>query len=221
MRKPSLTMILLLTGVITLGSVLPASARRGPFAGQRGLGDSRLQLVFEGGAVLPGGDLGDDFVGTQKGLGAGTGFELGGRLRYWLSPQTAVGPAFHYANFGDWNDVTFDRVPYQVRTEVYRWGVDLQQFLGDDPRGVRPYLIVGAALCHNRYEDWVSGDGTFLSSSNNLAFGVGGGVAMGPVELSAVWTFNRGENRELPMAPEVTDFDSDWSYLAVRAGLAF
>jgi hypothetical protein len=194
--------------------------RRAPLADH---GPAPLQLVLEGGAVLPGGDLGDDFVGTARGLGAGTGHELGARLRYWLGESTAVGPAFHYANFGDWEDVGADGLAYAVRTSVYRYGVDLQQFLGGrGGRGaVRPYLTLGVALTHNRYQDWLEGEGKFVTSSQNLALGVGGGVAMGPVELSAVWTFNPAENRQLPAAPEVTDDASDWSYLSVRAGLGF
>ncbi len=182
-----------------------------------------LQLVLEGGAALPGGDLGDDFVGTARGLGAGTGYELGARLRFWLGESTAVGPAFHHANFGDWEDLDAAGVAYAIRTSVYRYGVDLQQFLGSrgDRRTVRPYLTLGVALCHNRYQDWIADGGTFVTSSQNLAFGVGGGVAMGPVELSALWTYNPAENRQLPAAPEVTDAEFDWSYLTLRAGLAF
>ena len=42
---------------------------------------SAFQFVLEGGATLPQGDLVDPFIGTEKGMGAGTGYELGARLR--------------------------------------------------------------------------------------------------------------------------------------------
>ncbi|HOX25001.1 MAG TPA: hypothetical protein PLL30_04475 [Candidatus Krumholzibacteria bacterium] len=186
------------------------------------LAPSPLQLVLEAGAAVPAGDLADDFANTEMGLGAGTGYDLGIRLRYFLSDVTAVGPTFHYANFGDWEDVSADPVgdAYAVRTSVYRYGVDLQQYLAPRRAVVRPYVTVGAAFCHDRYEDWLQFAGTFTTASNNLAFGIGGGVAMGPLELSAVWTYNQTDNRMLPRAGGVYDTEYDWSYLVVRAGVA-
>jgi len=183
-------------------------------------GPSPLQLVLEAGAALPQGDLGDDFVGTARGVAAATGYELGVRLRYWLGPQTAVAPAFHYADFADWEDVDAGGVPYAVRAAIWRYGVDVQQFFGSGGRrSVRPYVTVGVAFCHNRYEDWILEEGTYETSANNLAFGLGGGVAMGPIELSAVWTYNPVQ--DLPAAPQAADDTADWSWLAVRAGVAF
>ncbi len=225
MTRTSRLLVATLTVTLLAALAGPAAAQRR--GGRASFHDqprpSPLQVVLEGAAALPGGDLGDDFVGTARGLGADTGYELGVRLRFWLGESTAVGPAFHHANFGDWEDVAVGGEAYAVRTSVYRYGVDLQQFLGGrgGRRAVRPYLTLGVALCHNRYQDWLAGDGTFVTSSDNLAFGVGGGVAMGPVELSAVWTYNPVENRQLPAAEEVVDHDFDWSYLTLRAGLAF
>ena len=43
---------------------------------------SPFQVVIEGAAAIPQGDLGDDFIGTDKGMGATTGYEFGGRLRF-------------------------------------------------------------------------------------------------------------------------------------------
>ena len=222
MRTRSLLVVLLL-----LLTSMPALAQRRVVVHHRSPDGSQtaspFQIVFEGGAALPYGDLGDDFVGTSKGLGADTGYELGGRLRYYVSPMTTVGPTFHYANFGDWDDVFTDEfglAAYSVRTSVYRYGLDIQQFFVDPGRNVRPYLTVGAVFCHNRYVDWVQDDGTFETSSNNLAFGLGGGVAMGPMELSVVYTYNPADNRDLPRAEGVLDTEADWSYLAVRVGIA-
>ena len=224
MRTRYLILVALMIVVAVPALSQPRGRRVVVAHGSRGGEPSPFELVIEGAAVLPQGDLGNSFVDTDKGMGAGTGFEFGGRLRYYLSPLTAVGPTVHYADFGDWDDV-FDRgdvlVPYYVRTSVVRVGVDLQQFLAPPPASVRPYLTVGVALFHNRYEDWIEGDGIYESSSNNLGFAAGGGLAMGPVELSAVWHYNPVDSRELPQGGDLPDNEFDWSYVSVRAGLAF
>jgi len=180
----------------------------------------QFDLVVEGGIAEPLGDLADDFVGTQKGMGAATGWEVGGRLRYYLSPTTSVGPAVHYTDFGDWDDFDVD-TPYSVRTQILRVGVDIQQFLA--PRGdpVRPYITLGVSLCHNTYEDWMETAGTYTTSSNNLGLSAGGGLAMGPFELSALWTYNPVQDRNLPLGQGALDDEFDWNYLVVRAGIAF
>jgi hypothetical protein len=216
-------MILLLT-VLAMGATLATDAqaqrRRGPVV-VRHTSPSPFELVFEGGAVLPLGDLGDDFIGTEKGLGASTGYELGARLRYYLGPTTTVGPAFHYARFGQWDGLSQDGTPYHIKTSTYRWGLDIQQFLTPRRTVVRPYLTLGVALCTNRYEDWAQDMGTYLNSTNDLAFGAGGGLAMGPVELSVVYTYCEAEKRALAQAGDLADATYDWSYISVRAGLAF
>jgi hypothetical protein len=185
---------------------------------------SPYQFVVEGGAAEPFGDLGEDFAGTERGLGAGTGYDLGARLRYFATETLAVGPSFHYANFGDWEGVFYDNdieVAYAVRTSVFRYGVDVQQFLTANRAGLRPYVTVGVALCHNRYQDWDQDFGVFESSSTNLAVGAGAGLAVGPIELSAVYTYNPAKNRLLAESWGLRDTKFDWSYLVVRAGIAF
>lgn len=181
------------------------------------------QLVLEGGAALPFGDLGDDFEGTLKGLGASTGYELGARLRYYPTSTLSIGPSFHYADFGDWEgifDDEFGVAAYVVKNSSYRYGLDLQQFIGADRAGPRFYVTVGGAVIHNRYEDWVQDSGTFKTSSTNLAATAGAGLAIGPMEISAAWNYNPVKNRNLPRASGVTDTSYDWSYLVVRAGVA-
>ena len=205
MRARILLLILLL-----VVSALPALAQRNQ--------PSPFQFVFEGGAALPYGDLADPFIGTEKGMGAGTGYGLGARLRYYLGPTTSVGPSFYYVNFSDWNDITQDGTPYSVRTSLYRYGIDVQQFLVPREKRVRPYLTLGGALIHNRYQDWLQGEGTFDVSANSLSFAAGGGLAMGPVEVSLTWNYNPTELRQL--VPQGDDPDFDWSYLMVAAGIA-
>ncbi len=179
----------------------------------------RNQLVFEAGAAMPLGDLGDDFETTDKGLDAKTGYELGGRYRYFVAGGLAISPAFHYTNFGDDQGVYEDDGQlrgYEVATSVYRYGVDLQQFLGGANAAVRAYLSVGIALYHNRYWDFAEGLGTFETSSDNLGFATGAGLVFGPIELSGSYDFDRTSNDDLPSAGGDDDFD--WDHVTARVG---
>lgn len=219
-------LIIIVSIVLIAAPTLAQPRGRRAVVTHHGPGSARspFELVVEASAVQPLGDLGDDFIGTEKGLGAGTGFELGGRLRYRLGERTAVGPAIHFADFADWDDVFddgVDQVPYYVRTQVMRVGVDVQRFLADRSADVQPYVSVGVAFFRNRYEDWIEGEGSFDSTTNNLGLTAGAGLAMGPVELSAVWNYNPAKNRQLATSDGTQDDSFDWSYLAVRAGIAF
>lgn len=207
--------------LLVLVMALPAAAQR-PHYGPCRSSANPVHLVFEAAAAVPLNDLADDYALTEDGMGSTTGYEVGGRLRYVLSPTTSIGPAVHYTNFGNWNGVLDDggqSLAYAVRTSVWRVGLDLQQFLAPARASVRPYVTVGLGLCHNRYEDWLEGDGLFETTSNNLAGSAGGGLAMGPMEISALWTYNPVTNRQLPL--DSGKDETDWSYFVVRAGIAF
>lgn len=178
----------------------------------------RNQLVLEAGAAVPLGDLGDDFETTDKGLDAKTGYELGVRYRYLVGGGFAVSPAFHYTNFGDdqgvYDDDGFAR-GYEVATSVYRYGFDLQQFIGSADAPVRAYLSVGVALYHNRYWDFAEGLGTFETSSNSLGFAGGAGLVFGPIELSGSYDVDRTSNDDLP---STGDDDFNWDHVTARIG---
>ncbi len=213
----------LLITVLLIAVSVPAAAqtRRVGVITSRPPGEAQLspfQFVLEGGAAVPYGDLNDPFIGTEKGMGASTGYEIGARLRYYIGSSTAVGPSFHWVDFADWDGVDPDGIPYSVRTSLYRYAIDFQQFLVPRTTMVRPYLTVGGAVVHNRYQDWLQNEGTFDATSTNLSFSVGGGLAMGPVEVSVTWNYNPAEFRQL--VPESGDPSFDWSYLSVRGGLA-
>jgi hypothetical protein len=218
---------LALAGALLAGSVTPtdAAAQRrhaprmvvehhypDPYPG-------RSQLVFEAGAAMPLGDLGDDFETTDQGLDAGTGYQLGLRYRYFVVGNLAVSPAFHYSNFGDdkgtYDDNGFAR-GYEVATSVYRYGVDLQQFFGSADAPLRAYVSAGVALYHNRYWDLEEGLGTFETASNSLGFAAGAGVVLGPIELSGSYDLDRTSNDDLPSASGADDFN--WDQVTARVG---
>lgn len=224
MRWRQMQLVMLVVGALLMAQSALAQARTGPHvrpsSARSYVEPSPYQLVFEGGAALPLGDLGDDYVGTRQGFGAGTGYDLGVRFRYYATSTLSLGPSVHYANFGDWEGVA-DGYAYAIRNSAVRWGFDLQQFLGHDRLGLRPYVTAGAALVRNRYEDWDEDFGTFSSSSSSLSLGVGGGVAVGPMELSVTYNYNPMKNRVLSDTWQLGRNETfDWSYVVVRAGIA-
>lgn len=179
----------------------------------------RNQLVFEAGAAMPLGDLGDDFETTDQGLDAKTGYQLGGRYRYFVAGGFAVSPAFHYTNFGNDQGVyDDDGLPrgFEVATSVYRYGFDIQQFIGAANAPVRVYLSLGVALYHNRYWDYAEGLGTFETASDNLGFAGGAGLVFGPFELSGSYDFDRTSNDDLPSA--TADDEFNWDHVTARVG---
>ena len=62
-------------------------------------GHPRSQVVFEAGFVQPYGDLADDFLTTEKGLGIKSGLELGFRWRYRFSESLSISPGFHFIDY--------------------------------------------------------------------------------------------------------------------------
>jgi hypothetical protein len=203
--------------VLALAVSDPADARRAPEA----------EVLVEGGVSFPYGDLGDDYFGTLKGMGAETGFEIGARVRYFFSPEMALAPAFHYIDFGDFTGVASELGAFQISTSAMRYGMDLQYFLPTRGRSVRyevrPYLSAGAGLYHNRYRD--EAEETSLSYTfyeagiNSLGFALGGGLRVGDFEWSIVYHINRFETVRLSDGGLKEDYN--WDFLIVRAGFAF
>ena len=126
------TLVLVLT-VLSAGAAFSTTVltSRGP---RQHPAPSPYELVFEGGLATPAGDLGDDFWTTETGFDAGTGFQLGARVRQYFGPHLAFSPAFSWTDFspadglGDFGD---GLVGYRLETSVYRYGLDVQFFPGE------------------------------------------------------------------------------------------
>jgi hypothetical protein len=195
-----------------------ADARRAP----------DVEILLEGGVAFPYGDLGDDWFGTLKGAGAETGYEIGGRVRYFFSPELALAPAFHFVDFGDFASVAEDLGPFEVSTSVLRYGMDLQYFFPTRGRmgrrhAVRPFLNAGAGLYNNRYRDEVHETDqalTFYETSiNSYGVALRGGMRVGDFEWSIIYHINRFDTVRLSDTGFKEDYN--WDFLIVRAGFAF
>jgi len=185
-----------------------------------------LAFVFEGGLAEPLGGQADPFDG-RYGYGAGTGYELGVRLRQHLGDHFAVAPTFHYVDFGATSGVgdfaQGANLYYEVSTSLFRYGLELQLWLGDRWSPVRPFVFGGGALAHNRYRDSLQYHGTFSTSMNGPSWTAGFGLKMGVFELTGAYVGNRFDTANLAPAdvPAGTQHRHNWDYAIIRLGFAF
>ncbi len=185
-------------------------------------GASTFEFVIEGGLVEPLGEHADDF-GAGRGLGAGTGFELGLRLRQQVGDRWAVSPVIHYAAFGKAAGVDDfaegDGLAYEVATSLLRYGVDLQFRPGPARAEVRPFLSAGVALVRNRYRDSLQYYQDFTTSMNGPSWTAGAGIRLQAMEISANYVWNRFDSANLE--GDGVSRQNDWDYATLRIGFAF
>lgn len=182
---------------------------------------STLELVLEGGLVQPVGDLGDDYWTTQTGFDAGTGYQLGARIRQYVGPHFAVSPVFAWSDFGPNDGVEdFGSGPraYSIETSIYRYGLDFQLFLGDAHDAAGLFLTGGVALMHNCYEDEIEGGGWYETSVDAPGLSGGVGLRFGLFELTGEYNWNRFSTNNLNS--DGLDLDYNWDYAVVRMGVA-
>jgi len=184
---------------------------------------SDYEFILEGGLAEPYGDQKDDYWATEQGLGVGTGYELGLRIRHYLSEGFAVSPSFHYTRFGTFNGFTqgFGGVEqaFEVRTSNYRYSLDFHAFTGTSASSFRPFLTAGGSLINNRYRDEVYGGGIYSTSIYNPAFHGGIGFKMNNIELVGEYFYNRFDSANLP--PDDGTRTYNWDYFVVRAAISF
>jgi len=183
-----------------------------------------FEFVCEGGLAQPTGTQADPF--GEGGYGAGTGYELGVRLRQYVSGNFSVSPAFHYVAFGSSRGIdNFPEGPnlgYQVATSLYRYSLDLQFWLGDPGAAVRPFLTGGVALAHNRYRDSLQYYNDFRTSMNGPSWTAGLGFKMGVLEITGAYVGNRFDTANLQPAGAADGTRSyNWDYAILSVGLAF
>lgn len=220
------TAICALTALVGLSWLASdASARMVSGGGRepsRRSGPPILELVFEGGLAEPLGAQGDPF-GSDGGLGAATGYELGLRLRQHLTGHLSVAPTFHYVDFGEARGVgdfpEGNNLGYRVATSLFRYGLDMQLMLGDPQAPLRPFITGGASLSHNRYHDSLQYHQDFETSMNGPCLTAGFGFKMLAIELTANYFWNRFETANLTGGRETLQYN--WDYAVVRVGFAF
>jgi hypothetical protein len=223
-RDGTATVLTITLLVILVADVAQARLVRGPrrAPGLQVFGAGN-ELVLEGGLAQPFGDLADDYFTTDQGIEAGTGYELGVRYRHYVGPNWAVSPAFHYLRFGTYSGVANfpegDDLGFEIRGSQYRYGLDLQLFVGDPAVPARAFVTGGVALAHNIYRDELQYAGVFKEAVNAPAFNAGIGLKLGVMEISGTYHFNRFETSKFTAGPE--KFAYNWDYAILRVGFAF
>jgi hypothetical protein len=173
---------------------------------------------MEGGMTIPTGNLGDEFLSSDAALGAETGFNLGIRIRFHLSPAFTVAPAFAYTEFGDFDGLDADGNEFLIVPRVLRYGLDFV-FMKPGRRGaLRPFAGAGAAFVRNKYrEEFVEDEIYYDAGVNGLAWSVQAGLRWRSWELVVDYQHNTfATARFLPTGGEV---DYDWSRLALKLGI--
>lgn len=205
MRYPARKMVMILLAVAAVSLWASAAAARPGF----------YEVVLEGGASEPQGDLGDGFD-TPAGFDADTGYEVGFRVRSRWPNGWAVAPAFHYVHFGKHTGWIDETLSFEGGASIFEYGVDFQYFFPTRRNQPQFYLTAGAALTHNRYREEYS-DGTwFEEGSNTLGASAGIGLKVGDLEFSALYHLNRFDTQVF--FPGVDDYNWDW--FSVRVGVA-
>lgn len=183
---------------------------------------SQHEFVLEGGLVQPAGDLSDDYFSTLNGFDAGTGYQVGARVRQFVGRDFSVAPAFHFSSFGAADGVgdfgSDGLLGYRLETSTIRYGLDFQFYLGEPGGPARPFVTGGLALLHNRYRDEVEDNGFYETSVNTPGVSLGAGLRLGNLELTGEYTWNRFSTGNLNA--DGLDLDYNWDYLAVRVGVA-
>ncbi len=223
LRKSALALVLLTLGLVMVAETQNALA--GPWRkhSRRPHTLAPYEFVLEGALVQPGDEPAGDYWTTDHGLSTENGWQLGGRIRYYVTGNFTVSPSFHYTDFGDFTDIAdFEDIGtdlgFEISTAIARYGLDFQQFLGRPGAEIRPYVTAGFALCHNRYRDWIETDGTYKTSMNTLGFGLGLGLKLGGIEVSGVYNINRFDTIRLPSASNDTNYN--WDNVVVRVGFS-
>jgi hypothetical protein len=223
--------LLVLVGMITLVSQVEARVVLRPGAPQYHRAPSSHEFLLEGGLAEPMGDqkdelylvTDDDYMGNKRGLGQGTGYELGFRFRQYLGDFFAVSPAFHYIRLGSATGVMdyngSQDLAYSIRSSTYKYGLDFHAFMGGPRSSFRPFLTGGIALAHNVYRDERQYDGVYKTSVNAPAFSGGLGFKMKNIELVGEYTYNRFDSTNLP--PLEGQMTYNWDYFVVRVGFSF
>ena len=203
-RRQAVTAVLL--GLAALLAAGTAAAAR-PFT----------EIVVEGGAALPLGDLHDDYF-TPKGFGAGTGYAVGFRFReQWLSGW-AVSPSFHYVKFDKFVGTRADpATDFESKTSLYRYGFDVEYHFPARRGRPRWFVTFGAALIRNRLrEDYIQDDSYFEDGVNSVAAAAGVGVRTGDFEIAVRYTLDRFET--LRFWPGVDSYN--WDHVLLTVGFA-
>ena len=209
----------LLPIVAVAAALAAAGTARGAADGAYYISDGRpaSDVVFEAGWAIPYGDLADDFRDTPRGFGGEDGLEVGFRWRLYVSDAFSLAPAFHFTDYGGFSGSSEELGDHRLDCSSYRLTVEAMIRMAEPGAAVRPFLAVSGGLHRNRVvgitKTFVT---SFDESVNTLGAAARVGIAIGDLELSAVYAVDRFSTPRYFGAPESQDYR--WDTLVVRGG---
>ncbi|MDO9694234.1 MAG: outer membrane beta-barrel protein [Candidatus Latescibacteria bacterium] len=206
-RNPAGPVLFALFALLALlVTATPAAAAGGPIP----------EVLLEAGAVVPLGDLGDDYE-EPLGFGAGLGYQVGFRLRLQYASGWAVAPSFHYVKprTRTGNDAVLGEI--ETATSMYRYGVDAQYRLPARPGAPSLFLTGGLAVVRDRLREDDREGQYFAESCNALAAAAGVGVRRDRLEITVQYEVNRFTTNRF-WSSQNTGYN--WDTISVRVGLA-
>ena len=205
------------SGRYLTGLLLVAAACAGPAAQPAAARPGRSEVIIEGAAASPRGDLKAAHA-APEGFGAEMGYDIGFRYRQVWAGGWALSPSFHYVKFGKFSGYDADlEDDFEIGTSVFRYGVDLQYAFGSGDRGTAPFLLGGVSLVRNKMREEYESDGSFFEDgANGLALNAGLGLRRGDFEFSFEYHMNRFDT--LRFWDGVSEYD--WDYMTLRIGFA-
>ena len=208
MRTPVLTGLLLVCGLALFTGIADARPLRSG-------GPLMSEVIIEGSAAMPYGDLGADWT-EPAGFEAGQGWDVGVRYRQRFPGGWAVSPSFHYVDFGNFFTTSTTDGEMDVGTKMYRYGMDVQYFFPTCCGRPQFFLSAGAALVRNKMRvDYLDDDSYFDEGANSVAGAVGAGVRIGNFEISGEYNLNRFSTSRFLDGQE----DLNWDYAVLRVGI--
>jgi hypothetical protein len=176
-----------------------------------------LEVVLEGGAVAPLGDLAAGFTNTDHGMGAELGYALGVRTRFYLTRALTVAPSFTYVELGDHDGLTPAGERFKVVPSILRYGIDLCWVSPGERGQVRLLAGLGLAVLRNRYRDEVPDEETFYEAAvNSIAPSLRAGLRWQDLELSLQYEFDRFATGRF--TADLRERDFTWDHVVVRLG---
>ncbi len=175
------------------------------------------QVLVEVGLAVPYGDLGQDYDSTALGFGARNGFEVGFRLRYYLTPSVSISPSIHLLNPSKDSLGNEETGEFFLQANSYRYSVEMMLAQPAPRRGIQPFLACGLGVFRDRYQGYKKPLAEeFDRSVNTLGISVRAGIRAKGLELSLVYHFNRFETSQFFGEDEV--FDYNWDSMTIRLG---
>jgi hypothetical protein len=173
----------------------------------------RWNAILDVAPLIPQGDLAEGYD-TPAGMGAGSGYEVGFRLRQ-AHRNSALSIAMNIGKPGKYSDANDDD-PFDVSASIFRYSADYTWYMPTQRNAVQYFLTAGGSLNHNVYKDEYLNDGEFFEHGvNAIGANLGVGAKKGEFEFTLSYHVNRFDTIQIWDGVE----NYNWDYVTARVGI--